>query len=75
MRKAEEQEWQRSNPEARARAADTVTRLRDSISQLEGKLEKARAAGNDRKVREFEEAISARRAWLDEAEKALNEMS
>ncbi|WP_046470226.1 DUF349 domain-containing protein [Allosalinactinospora lopnorensis] len=75
VRKAEEQEWQRSNPEARARASDTVARLRDSIGQLEDKLEKARSAGNDRKVHEFEEAISARRAWLDEAEKALNEMS
>ncbi|MBB4932518.1 hypothetical protein F4561_003338 [Lipingzhangella halophila] len=75
VRKAEDQEWQRSNPEARARAADTVSQLRDSISQLERKLEQARAAGNDRKAREFEEAIGARRSWLDEAERALNEMS
>lgn len=75
IRKAEDQELQRTNPEARARAADTVNQLRESITQLESQLEQARSAGNDRKVREFEDAINARRSWLDEAEKALNEMS
>ncbi len=75
VRKAEDQEWQRTNPEARARASDTVSQLRDSIGQLESTMEKARSAGNDRKVRECEEAINTRRSWLEEAEKALNEMS
>ncbi|GAA3748504.1 hypothetical protein HDA32_001653 [Spinactinospora alkalitolerans] len=75
VRKAEDQEWQRTNPEARARAEATVSQLRDSIDQLEGRLEKARAAGNDRKAREAEDALTARRSWLNEAEKALEEMS
>ncbi|RCV48991.1 DUF349 domain-containing protein [Marinitenerispora sediminis] len=75
VRKAEEQEWQRTNPEARARAEATVGQLRDSIRQLEAKLEKARGAGDDRRVREAEEALTARRSWLDEAEKALHELS
>lgn len=74
VRKAEEQEWQRSNPEARARAEATINQLRGSIEQLQAKLDKARAAGNDGKVREAEEAIEARRSWLNEAEKALEEM-
>ncbi|MFC7331262.1 DUF349 domain-containing protein [Marinactinospora rubrisoli] len=75
VRRAEDQEWQRTNPEARARAEATVGQLRGSIEQLETQLEKARAAGNDRKVREAEEALTARRSWLNEAEKALHELS
>ncbi|MUL42795.1 DUF349 domain-containing protein [Streptomonospora sp. PA3] len=75
VRRAEDHEWQRTNPEGRARAESTATRLRDSIAQLEGDLEHAKARGNDRRVREIEEALSARRSWLDEAEKALDEMS
>ncbi|MFC4562608.1 DUF349 domain-containing protein [Nocardiopsis mangrovi] len=75
VRKAEDQEWQRTNPEARARAEATIARLRDSIAQLEGDLEKARSRGDDRKVRDAEDALTARRSWLDEAAKALGEMS
>ncbi|GAA3746215.1 DUF349 domain-containing protein [Salinactinospora qingdaonensis] len=75
VRKAEEQEWERTNPEARARAEATVTQLRESIGQLEQQLEKARTAGNERKIREAEDALVARRSWLNEAEKALAEMS
>lgn len=75
VRKAEEQEWQRSNPEARARAEATVERLHDSIGQLETDVEKARAAGDERSLRQAEEALQARRTWLAEAERTLREMS
>ncbi|GAA1775855.1 DUF349 domain-containing protein [Streptomonospora arabica] len=75
VRRAEDHEWQRTNPEGRARAESTASRLRDSIAQLEDDLEHARARGNERRIREVEEALSARRSWLDEAEKALDEMS
>ncbi|TDQ51599.1 DUF349 domain-containing protein [Actinorugispora endophytica] len=75
VRKAEDQEWQRTNPEARARAEATVSQLRGSIEGLEKQLSKAREAGNDRKAREAEESLEARRSWLAEAERALEEMS
>jgi hypothetical protein len=75
VRRAEETEWERSNPEARARAKDTVDQLAQTISGLEAKLEKARAGGDARRIKEHEDALEARRAWLVEAEKALNEMS
>ncbi|MBB6171051.1 hypothetical protein HNR23_001111 [Nocardiopsis mwathae] len=75
VRKAEEKEWERTNPEARARAEATVAQLRDSIAELEAKLEKARVGGSDRKVREVTDALEARRSWLTEAEKTLDEMS
>ncbi|MDH2427394.1 DUF349 domain-containing protein [Sphaerisporangium sp. TRM90804] len=75
VRKAEEAEWKRSNPEARARAQTTVDQLRRSLDQLEGRLAKARAAGKDKEVKESEEAIAARRSWLEEAERTLAEFS
>jgi Domain of Unknown Function (DUF349) len=75
IRRAEENEWKRSNPEARARAQDTVNQLRRSIEQLESRLAKARTAGRDKDVKEAEEALAARRSWLQEAERTLAEFS
>jgi hypothetical protein len=75
VRKAEENEWKRSNPEARARAQDTVNQLRRSIEQLETRLSKAQAGGRDKDVKEAEEALAARRSWLEEAERTLAEFS
>ncbi|MEN3537062.1 DUF349 domain-containing protein [Microbispora sp. ZYX-F-249] len=75
VRRAEEAEWKRSNPEARARAQDTVNQLLRSIGQLETRLAKAQAAGRDKDVKEAEEALAARRSWLQEAERTLAEFS
>ncbi|MGI5414751.1 DUF349 domain-containing protein [Actinomadura luteofluorescens] len=75
VRSAEENEWRRTNPEARARAEATVGQLRSSIEQLEKRLGKAREAGRQKDVKEAEEALSARRAWLEEAERTLAEFS
>ncbi|WP_327091697.1 DUF349 domain-containing protein [Nonomuraea sp. NBC_01738] len=75
VRKAEDAEWKRSNPEARARAQSTVDQLLTSIEQLEKRLAKAQAAGRAKDVKEAEEAIEARRSWLEEAERTLAEFS
>ena len=71
IKTAEDERWTRSNPEAAARAADTVAQLETSIADLETKRDKAATAGNERKAREADEAIEARRAWLDQARQAL----
>ncbi|OUC99917.1 DNA repair ATPase [Streptosporangium minutum] len=75
VRKAEEAEWKRSNPEARARAQNTVDQLHKSIEQLETRLAKAEAAGKDKDVKDAQEALIARRSWLEEAERTLAEFS
>jgi hypothetical protein len=75
IRDAEDAHWTRTNPEARARAADTVAKLESSLADLRAKLEKAQAAGNDKQVRDAEQAIEAREAWLVEARKALADFS
>ena len=75
VRAAEEAEWARSNPEARARAEATVSQLRTSIANLEKDAAAARAAGNDKKAADAEQAAETRRTWLVEAEKTLTEFS
>lgn len=75
IRSVEDEAWRRSNPEARARASDTVAQLEASIAELEAKRDKAAAAGNERKTAEHAAAIEARQAWLTEARRALEEFS
>jgi hypothetical protein len=75
VRSAEDSEWRRTNPEARARAEATVAQLRTSIEQLEKRLDKARAAGRDKDVKDAEEALTARQAWIEEAQRTLAEFS
>jgi hypothetical protein len=75
VRKAEDTQWRRSNPEAIARAEGTVTQLRAAIGQLEKQLAQARERGDEREARKATDALEARRAWLEEAERTLAEFS
>jgi hypothetical protein len=73
IRGLEEAEWSKSDPEKSARADDMVTKLRDAIAKLEGDLEKARGAGDEKKVRALEADLESRRAFLEMAEKTAAE--
>ncbi len=75
VRRAEEAQWKRSNPEALARAEATVNQLRAAITSLEAQLARAQERGDAGAVRKAEEAIDARRSWLAEAERTLAEFS
>ncbi|HUZ36739.1 MAG TPA: DUF349 domain-containing protein [Streptosporangiaceae bacterium] len=75
VRKAEDAQWRRSNPEALARAQGTVEQIRSAIAGLEAQLAKATERGDAKAVQQAEEAITARRAWLAEAERTLAELS
>jgi len=55
--------------------ATTVAQIEASIADLETKHAAAVAAGNDRKAAEHLAAIEARRGWLTEARRALEEFS
>ena len=75
VRKAEDAQWRRSNPEALARAKGTVDQIRAAIASLEEQLAKAQQRGDTRAADEATEAIAARRSWLEEAERTLAELS
>jgi hypothetical protein len=73
IKSAEAELWRKSDPAAKARAADVVKQLSDSIESYEKAASKATAAGNDKKAKEASESAAARRIWLAEAEKSLAE--
>jgi hypothetical protein len=75
IRGTEDDQWRRSNPEARARAANTVAQLESGLADLERQRAAAEASGNTRKAEEHASAIQAREAWLDQARRALEEFS
>jgi len=75
IRGVEDDQWRRSNPEARARAADTVAQLESSIADLEAARDKAAAAGNEKKAAEHAAAAEARQEWLVQARRALDDFS
>jgi len=75
VRDTEQERWARSNPQARARAADAVTQLEATIAGLRERLAAAQAAGDARAVTEAEQALEAREEWLAQARKALEDFS
>lgn len=70
IREAEQSQWQRSNPETRARAEGAAAQLNAAIAGLEADLAAAQAAGDARKVAEAQAALDARRAWLEQVQRA-----
>ncbi len=73
IRGLEDEQWRRSDPEKSARADDMVAKLEAAIADVEADLEKARAAGNDKLVKELEENLASRQSFLEMAKKASEE--
>lgn len=73
IKSAEADLWRKSDPAAKARAADVVAQLSESIANYEKAAAKAQAAGNAKKAQEALESAAARKVWLVEAEKSLAE--
>jgi len=65
VRKLDEDHWERTNPEKQARSDGLASQLSSAIAKLEDELAAAQAAGDKRKIKEAEEALAARRIWLD----------
>jgi Domain of Unknown Function (DUF349) len=75
IRGIEEEKWRRTDPEKSARADDMVAKLQDAIDKVEADLEKARAAGDAKKVADLEENLTSRRAFLEMAQRAAADYS
>lgn len=65
VRKLDEEHWRANNPEKQARSAGLAAQLTEAIERLEAELAEARAAGDEKAVADAQEAIDARRAWLN----------
>lgn len=73
IRDADQDEWRRTNPETRARAEGALAQLENAIAQLEADLAKAQAGGDERKVADAQAALDARRAWLEQVQRAAQD--
>ncbi|WP_029069743.1 DUF349 domain-containing protein [Jonesia quinghaiensis] len=73
IKDAEQSQWDRTNPETRARAEGALAQLEQGIEQLEADLAAAQAAGKEKKVKELTSALEARRSWLEQIKKAADE--
>jgi hypothetical protein len=75
IRGVEEDQWKRSDPEKSARADDLVSKLEAAIAEVEANLAKARAGGNDKRVKELEDNLASRQSFLEMAKRASAEFS
>lgn len=75
IKKSEERRWQRTNPEARARAEDTASQLRAQIDSYEEKAAKAESRGDAKAAAEARKAAETYRTWLTQAEAAVDDFS
>lgn len=75
IKDAEAEIWRKTDPAAKARAAEVVKQLTESIQNYEKIAAKSEAAGNTKKASEARESAEARKVWLAEAEKGLSEFN
>lgn len=68
---AEDEKWTKNNPEARARAEDTASKLEAQIATLEEKAAKAEARGEAKAATEAKASAATYREWLEQARKAV----
>jgi hypothetical protein len=65
VRKLDEDHWQRTDPEKQARSQGLASQLHDAIARLEVELADAKASGDKKKIDSAQEALDARKVWLD----------
>jgi Domain of Unknown Function (DUF349) len=65
VRAAMDSAWRRTTPETNP----LLTQMRDQVAEAEARLARAQAAGDAKRVREAQEALAAKRRFLELAEK------
>ena len=73
IREAEEAEWQRSNPEARARAEGMTGLLQAAVDKLQQQIAAAQARNDASRVAKLEKELAGRQELLEQARKGLQE--
>ena len=75
IKDAEDDRGKRTNPEARARAEDTATKLEAQIATLEEQATKASARGDERAAQQARDSAATYREWLAQAQQAVSDFS
>jgi Domain of Unknown Function (DUF349) len=74
IKTAEDERWRRTNPEAKARAAETAAKLEAQIASLEERAAKAEARGDHRAAREAAASAATYREWLAQAQRTASDL-
>jgi hypothetical protein len=72
VKSAEQDHWRKSDPASIDRSNSVISQLETAIVKLEAELAKATATGNDKKIKDATDALSARRAWLETVRASAN---
>ena len=71
VRDAEAEKWRRTDPAKQQRSSGMAEQLQQLISELDGQIEAAEAAGDQKALNELTSARQAREAWLAQVQKDL----
>ncbi|RKW71207.1 DUF349 domain-containing protein [Galactobacter caseinivorans] len=74
VKSAEDEQWRRSNPETKARSNSMLAQLEDAIADLEADLAKAQAKGDARQISKAQDALDARRQWLETVRRSASDL-
>src|SRR4029453_3197272 len=74
IKAAEDERWQRTNPETKARAADTAAKLEAQIAALEQRAAQAEARGDHQAAREAAASAATYREWLAQAQRTASDL-
>lgn len=65
IRDAESEQWRKTDPEKEERSQGMAAQLEALIQDLEDQIATESAKGNEKKVKELQSALEARRSWLN----------
>jgi hypothetical protein len=75
INEADRREWARTDPQTRATAAGTVTLFSGKLTRLRADLDKATAAGDQRKIESVKASIASVEALLNQATETLEDIT
>ncbi len=74
VKKAEDDEWRRTDPRTKARVEGASSQLQAAIASYEEDLAKAEATGDPQKIEKARAALEARKEWLAVIERSARDL-
>lgn len=75
VKKAEDDQWRRSDPETKARSNSMLTQLENKIADQKAAIEAARASGNEKKATNLEKDLATSEQWLATLQASASELN
>lgn len=75
VKKAEDDQWRRTDPETKARSNSMLTQLENKIADQKTAIEAARASGNEKKAATLEKDLATSEQWLATLQASASELN